>query len=156
MVAAGNANTPDWPSKPIMLITMEPKPYALRRVTWSFGVVATVWAANMRAPLRRMPRRSDSRAGEHTGVVGKEDQWKVERVRHHDEVRGLVGTVGVDGAGEHLGLVRHDRDRLTAEPGERADHRLPEPGLHLEPRPIVEHRVDHLHACRRCDGRRAG
>ena len=46
-----------------MPITIEPKPYALRMVISNLMVVAAVCAANMRAPLRRMPRRSDADPG---------------------------------------------------------------------------------------------
>ncbi len=42
IVAPGSANTADWPSNPIMPMTIDPKPYALRNVTSNFGVVATV------------------------------------------------------------------------------------------------------------------
>ena len=79
----------------------------------------------------------------------------MERVGHRDEVRGLVGGVGVDRAGQHLRLVGHDRHRLAAEVGERADHRPAEAGLDLEPVAVVEHHVEHRRACRRPAGCRA-
>ena len=55
-------------------------------------------------------------AGQHARIVGQEDERQVERVGDGDEVRGLVGAVGVDRAGQHLRLVRDDRDRMAAEP----------------------------------------
>ena len=68
----------------------------------------------------------------------------MERVGDGDEVRGLVGAVGVDRTGHHLRLVRDHRDRVTAEPAERGDDRTAEVGLHLEARVRVEDDVDHL------------
>ena len=117
IVAPGNANTADWPSNGIMPITIEPKPYALRSVTSNFGTVACDCAAYMRAPLRRIAAFSDALPGEHAGVVGEEHERDVERVGHGDEVRRLVGAVGVDRAGEDLRLVGDDRDGVPAEPG---------------------------------------
>ena len=123
IVAPGNANTADWLSKPIMPITIEPKPYALRSVTSNLGDGRhrlrrehARAAAQDAAPLRRG-------AGQHAGVVGEEDQRQVERVGDGDEVRGLVGAVDVDRARDHLGLVGDDRDRVAAEVRERGDHR---------------------------------
>ena len=92
----------------------------MRSVTSNFGDVASVCAAYMRAPLRRMPSFSDALPGHHARVVGEEHERQVERVGDRDEVRRLVGAVGVDGTGEHLRLVRDHRDRVTAEPAERA------------------------------------
>ncbi len=68
MVAPGRANTPDCPSKGIIPMTMEPNPYALRSVTSNLGVVASVWAANMRAPLRRIACCSEARPGSTPGL----------------------------------------------------------------------------------------
>ena len=112
---------------------MEPNPYALRRVTCSLSVVAAVWAANIRAPLRSTPAALGAAAGQHAGVVGQEDERQVEGVGHHDEVRRLVGGVGVDRAGQHLRLVGDDRDGMPAEVGQRADDRPAELRLDLEP-----------------------
>ena len=67
----------------------------------------------------------------------------MERVGDHDEMRCLVGGVGVDRAGEHLRLVRDDRDGIAAEMGQRADDRRAELRLHLEPVRTVEHDVEH-------------
>ena len=94
-----------------MPITIEPKPYALRSVTSNFGAVASVCAAYMRAPLRRMPCLLRRAARQHARVVGQEHQRQVERVGDGDEVRGLVGAVGVDRAGHRQRLVRDHRDR---------------------------------------------
>ena len=52
-------------------MTIEPKPYALRRSTCTFGVVACVWAANMRAPLRNTPARSDRVPGSTPGLSAR-------------------------------------------------------------------------------------
>ena len=48
-------------------------------------------------------------------------------------MRCLVGGVGIDGARQHLRLVRHHSDRMAAEMGKRADDRGPELRLYLEP-----------------------
>ena len=103
-----------------------------------------VCAAYIRAPLAQDALPLRRAAGHHARVVGQEDERQVERVGDGDEVRGLVGAVGVDGAGQHQRLVRDDRDRVAAEAGERADERRAEVGLHLEARAGVEHDVDHL------------
>ena len=78
IVAPGNANTPDWPSKGIMPMTIEPKPYALRSVTSNFGDVACVCAAYIRAPLRRMPAFSEAEPGMTPGLSDKKTRgtWK--------------------------------------------------------------------------------
>ena len=54
-------------------------------------------------------------ARQHTRVVGQEDEREMERVGDRDEVRGLVGAVGVDRTRERRRLVRDDRDRMPAE-----------------------------------------
>ena len=98
----GSENDAVWPSNAARAITSEPNPYALRSVRWIFGVVAPDCAANIRAPLRRTPGLLRPRTREHAGVVGEEEQRQVERVCDRDEVRGLVGGVGVDRAGHHI------------------------------------------------------
>ncbi len=100
-----------------MLITIEPKPYALRSVTSNFGEVASVCATYMRAPLRRIACCSDLLPGKHAWVVRQEHEREMERVGDGDEMRGLVGTVGVDRARNRERLVRDDGDGMAAEAG---------------------------------------
>ena len=52
-------------------MTIEPNPYALRNVTCSLTVVAAVWAANIRAPARSTPLRSDRLPGSMPGLSAK-------------------------------------------------------------------------------------
>src|SRR5271163_801828 len=51
--------------------SMEPNPYALRSVRCSFSVVAAVWAANIRAPARKTPLRSDRLPGSMPGLSAR-------------------------------------------------------------------------------------
>jgi hypothetical protein len=57
---------------------MDPKPYALRRVTCSFNVVAAVCAANILAPLRNTPLRSERLPGIMPGLSARKmiGRWK--------------------------------------------------------------------------------
>ena len=139
----GNANTADWPSNGIMPITIEPKPYALRSVTSNFGTSPASARRTCARPCAGWPAFSDALPGQHAGVVGEEHERQVERVGDGDEVRGLVGAVGVDRAGEHLRLVGDDRDRWPPS-RQSAQMTTAEVGLHLEARAGVEHDVDHL------------
>jgi hypothetical protein len=65
-------------SNGIIAMTIDPNPYALRSVTWNFGLVASICAAYMRAPLRRMPRFSDARPGITPGLSARNTsgRWK--------------------------------------------------------------------------------
>ena len=96
MVVPGKAKVADWPSKGIIPMTIEPKPYALRRVTVIFGTRACVWAAYIRAPLRRMPRSLRLAPRHDPGIVGEKDERQMEGVGHGDEVSGLVSAVGIE------------------------------------------------------------
>ena len=140
IVAPGNANTADWPSKPIMPITIEPKPYALRSVTSNFGAVATVCAANMRAPLRRMPRRSDAVPGSTPGLSARKTSGRWNESATVMKCAALSAPSTSIEPAMTLRLVGDDRDRVAAEVRERADHRAPELGLHLEPRRLRRRR----------------
>src|SRR4029077_3112278 len=71
IVAPGNANVALWLSNPNSDITIEPNPYALRSVTCNFSVVAAVWAANMRAPLRSTPVFSERLPGSMPGLSAR-------------------------------------------------------------------------------------
>ena len=75
-------------------------------------------------------------------VVGEEDERQVERVGDGDEVGRLVRPVGVERAGEELGLVGHHGDGMAAEAGQDADQRPAEARLHLEAGSLVEDDVD--------------
>ena len=89
-----------------------------------------------------MPCFSDALPGNTPGLSDEEHEREVERVGDADEVRGLVGAVGVDRPGHHQRLVRDHRDGVAAEPAQRGDHRTTEVGLHLEAGVRVEHDVD--------------
>ena len=67
----------------------------------------------------------------------------MERVGDRDEVSGLVRRVGIDRARGDLRLIRDDRDRLTAEPGQAAQDRAAEARLDLEPHAVVEEQIEH-------------
>ena len=54
----------------------------------------------------------------------------------------LSAPSALDRAGQHHGLVGHDRDRVAAEAGEAGEHGGAEVGLHLEGRALVEDDVD--------------
>src|SRR6266516_3551152 len=103
-----------------MAMSELPNPYALRSVTCSFGDCTRAWAANMRC-VAQDAAALGRRPGEDAGIVGEKHGGQVERVGDLEEVRRLVGSVAVDRACLRRGLVRHDRDRLTAEPGQRSD-----------------------------------
>ena len=60
-------------------MTLDPKPYAFRSVTWTFTVWARVWAANMRAPARRIPARSEAWPASTPGLSARKTsgRWKL-------------------------------------------------------------------------------
>jgi hypothetical protein len=82
-------------------------------------------------------------ARQHSRVVGEENDRQVEGIGHQDEVRCLVGGIGVDGPGQYLRLVGHDGDGMPAKVCQRADDRLAERRLHLKPVRTVENDVEH-------------
>ena len=98
--APGNASVVVWPSNGFIAMSDEPKPYALRSVTCSFGPAH-------RAPGRTYiarrepqdPRLLGDGPGEHARVVGEEDHRQPERPDHLEEARRLLGRVAVDRAG---------------------------------------------------------
>ncbi len=61
-------------------------------------------------------------AGEESGHVDEGHDGDVERVAEAHEAGALAGGVGVEHAGEHLGLVGHDADRTSVEAGEADDY----------------------------------
>ena len=95
-VAPGKENDAVWSPYAAIAITSEPNPYALRSVRWSFGVVACACAANIRAPLRRTPARSDLVPGSTPGLSARKSSGRWNESATEDEVRGLVGGGGVD------------------------------------------------------------
>ena len=144
IVAPGNANTADWLSKPIMPMTIEPKPYALRIVTSNFGDVAIVCAANMRAPARRMPRFSDAVPGSTPGLSARKTngRWNESATVMKCDALSAPST-SIEPA-HTFGWLAMIATGWPPRCAERGDHRLAEVGLHLEPRRLVDDDVDHV------------
>ena len=64
--------------------------------------------------------------------VGEGEERNVERVAETHKAASLVGTVHVQGTGEHLRLVSHDTDRFAVQAG-KADHHILAPvALHFK------------------------
>ena len=129
-----------WPSNGFIAMIDEPKPNALRRVTWSFGTVRRCCTANMRAAVAQDPLSLGERARQHPGIVGQEDTGKPEGPDDVEEVRGLVGGGAVDGPRHHTRVVGHDGHTLAAEAGQGGHDGSPEGRLDLEKRPLVDQR----------------
>ena len=127
-----------------MPMTIEPKPYALRIVTSNFGAVACVCAAYIRAPLRRMPARSEAEPGMTPGLSDKKTSGRWNESATVMKCAALSAASAVIEPALTARLVRDDRDRVPAEIAECANDRAAEVGLHLERRTGVEHDVDHL------------
>ena len=135
--APGNASVSVCASKGFIARIDEPKPYALRTVTCSFGTRSRACTANRRARGAQRAVAFGGRADGDTGRVGEKHHGKMERVGDLEEVRGLLRRGAIDGTGAHRAAgSRRSRParRRAARAPSRATHRsapaLRAPTLH--------------------------
>ena len=143
IVAPGNANVADWLIETDQRHHHRAEAVRLAQRQVNFRHPAPVCAANIRAPLRSTPRPLGRGPGQHARVVREKEQREVKRVGDRDEMRRLVGGVGVDAAREVLRLVGDHRHGRATEPCQPADDRLPKPGWISKSAAAVENHVEH-------------
>jgi hypothetical protein len=90
------------------------------------------------------PRALHLGADHEAGHVGEVHERDIVGVAQPDEARRLVGGVDHQHATLDLGLVRHDADGPSSDPGQTHDDLSREEPLDLEERARVDHAVDHL------------
>ena len=83
------------------------------------------------------------RAGEHPGVVGQEHARQPERAGHVQEVRGLIGSIAVDGAGPDARVVGDEGHAASPEMGGAVMIERPKPGWISSNFAAVHHRLEH-------------
>src|SRR6185369_9217167 len=84
------------------------------------------------------------RAGQKSRHIFKGDKWDIEAVAEADETCGLYGSIDIEHACKHCGLICHNSDRVAVETSKSDDDIFGEMLCHLEEESLIDYQVYHL------------